>query len=90
MGVYPSEVSGTALALPVNVGGELRDVLVGCAAALDTIGIRLPPLATVSAQLPEPDAAKDAPAALGRRDGATRPLVQAARRSSSFARGASD
>lgn len=45
-------------------------MLVGCAAALDTIGIRLPPLAMVSAQLPEPDAAKVAPAALGRRRGA--------------------
>lgn len=65
-------------------------MLVGCAAVLDTIGIRLPLLALVSAQLPEPDAVKVAPAALDRRRGATRLLVQAARRSSSSARGASD
>lgn len=32
---------------PVAVVGELHDTLVGCAAALDTIGIRLPPLAMV-------------------------------------------
>jgi hypothetical protein len=41
---------------PVPASGELRDMLIGCAAALDTIGIRLPPLAMVYPQLPKPNA----------------------------------